>query len=1083
MPDLVTWLQEIGLGKYAGAFLANEIAFEQVATLTEADLRELGLPIGPRKRVLAAAARAAAPAPEAAAGERRPLTLLFADIVDSTAIASRLDPEEWRDLLLTYQAAIRAAVERFGGHVGQYVGDGVVAYFGWPQAHDDDSDRAIDAGMALLAAIERVNQSAAESGRPALVARVGIHAGTVVIGGNGEVYGEATNVAARVQAAAEPGTLFITERVREACQGTLLLEDRGSPALKGVSQPIRLHRVMAPALERRRLGAHGIGHLNPFVGRTAELDLLLARWRAVRAGHGQCITVLGEPGIGKSRLVHEFHARIAPEAPIWFEGGGTQHAAQTPFHALVQLAGKALGLHPADPVEVQIERLQRALKAAGIDAEAVPLVAEMLGLAVPAGRFPPQLYAPDQQRRRLLATLATWIRRVARRRPTVIVLEDMQWIDPSTAELVELLAGRLEATALLLLMTRRADSAPPAGLPGTTLTLPRLGAGEVRQIVLRLCAERMPPAEVLETLIERADGVPLYAEELTRAVLQEDAATPAPEIPATLAASLAARLDRLGPAKAVAQVAAVIGGSQPYALLRAVADLAEAELQPLMRQLVASDILLQQATPTGTAYAFRHALVRDAAYESLLRSQRKRLHRRTAALIGERFPDLGRAAPALLAHHWARAGEVEQAILVWQETAAAAAARHAFKESEAAYQAALALLAKLPPATARDARELKLLHGLVAVLHITRGYSAAETVAATERAQALAQQAGDVSQLLTQLAGRWVALSSAGDYEAAAAMSRQFGALAEATGEADHLGNAQMIRMTSLYRQGELAPAEQAFRSGERHFAEPRFARRPGAVAQTYGNAARIAWLLGDFRAADARMARALAVAEQLDNPYDRSFAAYMAAIMHVLLRRPAAAVEQAEAALALAEKNGFPQFAAISRIALGRALVDRPDGRPAPALIQDGLAGMMGTRSRVALTLYLAWLAEAQAATGAAAEAERSIERALEINLRERFFWPELLRLRGELHARAGRMAEADADMAAALGEARAMRAATLELRALLSLARLGRGDVRAPLATIRAAIDDGSDLDDLKEARAALQRTGAATSSSRRS
>jgi class 3 adenylate cyclase len=641
-------------------------------------------------------------------GERRHLTVLFCDLVGSTAIASRLDPEQWRETVAGYHRAAADAITRFDGHVAKYLGDGVMAYFGWPAAHDNDSERAARAGLAILDAIAKLNQ---QPGHAKLSARVGIDSGTVVIAkgasNEAEVFGDTPNIAARVEVAAEPGTVAISDATHRLVSGLFVVEDSGAQELKGIERPLQLYRVIRPSGVRGRFqAAAAAGGLTPFVGREDELRSLMSRWGRVLDGEGQVALIIGEAGIGKSRLLQRFHEQIAGAPHTWVEAGAGAFFQNTPFYPVTEMLRQFLG---DAPTEDQLAQLESRLTAAGLKtAEAIPLIAPLLNLPLPPG-YPTLALSPEQQRRRLLATLVEWVLGSARAQPLIIATEDLHWVDPSTLELIQLLVEQGASARLLLLYTARPEFHAPWPLRAhhTQINLNRLSVRDIRTMVAQVAASKAMSDDTVATVVERTGGVPLFVEELTRAVLESgDAKLTGREIPATLHDSLMSRLDRLGPAKEVIQVGAVIGSEFSYELLHAVHPIAEADLQHALRSLTDADLLYVRGIAPDANYQFKHALIRDAAYEALLKSRRKELHLIVARTIDEQFPAIKETHPEVLARHWAEAREKQRAIKYLRLAGDQAAARGAMAEAAAQYSHALELLAEMPESGKRDQEEL-----------------------------------------------------------------------------------------------------------------------------------------------------------------------------------------------------------------------------------------------------------------------------------------------------------------------------------------------------------------------------------------
>jgi len=536
------------------------------------------------------------PITASANGERRHLTVLFCDLVGSTEIASRLDPEEWRELAASYHRAAADAITRFGGHVAKYLGDGVMAFFGYPEAHENDAERAVRAGLQLLDSLARLNETS--SHHPRLVARIGIDSGAVVVAGgagnDADAFGDAPNIAARVQAAAESDSLLVSSSTHELIRGLYLVEDRGPHSLKGLAEPLRLYRIIRPSGARGRLEASAAARgLTPFVGREDELRTLAHRWERVREGEGQVALIIGEAGIGKSRLVHRFHETLAGTPYLWIDAAAGALFQNSPFYPVTEMLRQALfagGNGPPDG----IAQMAGTLSHAGVDPNsAVPLLAPLLNLALPP-EYSPSSLPPEQQRRRLLALLVEWIFGTARQQPLIIALEDLHWADPSTLELLQLLVEQGNTAPLFLLFTARPEFHPawPLRAHHAQLNLNRLGTRDIRKMVMQVAAQKALTDETISAVIERTGGVPLFVEELTRAVLESGTGKLAGrEIPVTLHDSLMARLDKLGPARETLQTGAVLGSEFSYELLEAVHRLDDVELQRRLRTLTDAELL------------------------------------------------------------------------------------------------------------------------------------------------------------------------------------------------------------------------------------------------------------------------------------------------------------------------------------------------------------------------------------------------------------------------------------------------------------------------------------------------------------
>ncbi len=976
-------------------------------------------------------------------GERRHLTVLFSDLVGSTEISARLDPEHWHEIAACYQRNAADVVTQLGGHVGKFLGDGLIAYFGYPDALEDASERAVRAGLAIVQAIK--TQDAVDGRRHgvSLAVRVGLHAGSVVVAPAGgierDMFGDAPNIAARVQAEAAPNSVVVTSFVRDAVAGSFIVQELGARPLKGVVTPMPLFQVVRPVVGRRRAPDQASRKLPLMVGRDEELRVLVERCGRAGAGTGQFALVIGEPGIGKSRLLEELRLAVESQSHLWLECAGEPVFNNTPFHAVTQVLEQGLGWRGDETKAVRRSSLRRALQDGGhASEETYLLLAELLELAAPddAGLSP---LSASQKRSRLLAALSNWVLSTARARLLVIAIEDLHWLDPSTLELVQSLAERTTTAQLLIVATARSEFRPswPLQAHHTLITLNRLAKQQIREMVSPTINGAGLGEAMVEAVVERADGVPLFAQELSRLMLDGVGRVGVHDIPETLQDSLAARLDRLGPAKETAQLGAVLGREFSYDLLRAVSDLNDDDLRGALATIVEADLVSAIGEPPS-AYRFRHALVRDAAYEALLKRQRRALHARVAQTILAEFAALAQARPQIVAHHWSQAHEFKKASACWTTAANAAAERHAYKEAAEALSQALTTSEACPQTPERDERDFQLWRSLVGVSQIAYGYSAIETQDASRNARRLAEKTGNVRKKFALVAGEWMASSSAGDYVTARRLAEELMPLARAHATPEGLATAHMVLMTTRCRMGNLAGAEAAFSDGQSHFTAPEFVRRPGAAAQAFGNAAVNAWIMGDEAEARRRTEPVLRLASMSDNPYELAFAQYMAGMVALMLGDLADAERLSERSKQQSADGRFPQFAATSAIILGRARSERGDAETGLSLMLEGLEAMGSTRSRAGMTMYLTWLAATRAASGAYEKALQTLEQALTINPRERFFRPETLRLRGELHVAAGDQKRAAVDFARAIRLADIMQARLFRQRAVDSLARM---------------------------------------------
>jgi predicted ATPase len=740
-----------------------------------------------------------------------------------------------------------------------------------------------------------------------------------------------------------------------------VVESRGASELKGIDRSVQLYRVVQPSGVRGRLGALAATRaLTPFVGRESELRLLGERLELARQGEGQVALIIGEAGIGKSRLIQRFHEQLIGQ-PKWLEAGAVPFFRNTPFHAIAELLRQLVGQAFLSTTDAQAARavagdgeaqfetneglaqLESALLIAGLKpAESIPLIAPLLNLPSFA-KYPPPPISPEQQRRRrLLAVLVEWVLVAARARAFTIVIEDLHWADASTLEVVQLLAEQGPTAHLLLLCTARPEFHPqwPLRAHHTQITLNRLSARNVREMIEQVAARNALAGKTVETVIERTGGVPLFVEELTRAVLESGSAQLAGrEIPVTIHDSLMARLDRLGPAKEVAQVGAVIGGEFSYELIRAVHPIAEDDLQEALRTLADADLLYVRGIAPEASYQFKHALIRDVAYEALLKSRRKELHGQVARTIDEQFPVLKEAHPEVVARHWTEAGETAQAIAEWTRAGMAAESRHAFKEAQQSYQQALALLSLLPESAERDLHELDLRLSIIRILPITSGSASTESVDARARAIALAKKSGNLSQLIPSIDAKVRAAFNAGDYESAAMLADQELQLAMREGNPTNLGLAYGLQIIVRHVRGDLAGAEEHFAHGLKFFEDAAIWPVPFYRLTPLGAASFNASALGRADLARERLARMMAETNQ-NNPTEVAWSGCLGARTYLYLREHERSEILAAQALELSEKHQMQQLAEYARCFLGwaRACLGRPS--EGVALVRQGIAG-----------------------------------------------------------------------------------------------------------------------------------------------
>ncbi len=1053
------------------------------------------LPVAP-----ASPAPTPAPEPEAAlpAGERRQLTVIFCDLVGSTSLSQQLDAEEWRDIIAQYHEAASAAVARLGGHVAKHLGDGLLIYFGWPAAREDDPERAVRAGLAIVDAMAPLNATLAANAGMRLAVRIGMHTGPVVVADGGEVFGETANIAARVQSAAAPDTVVITAATQRLVAGMFVVEDRGPQALKGIREPVTLYRVVQASGVRSRLDI-AAGRLTRFVGRDMELGTLVDRWERAVEGAGQNVLLLGEAGVGKSRLAYQLRERLAAVPHTWLECRSTPYTEGTPFFPVMELVQQGLAFAPEDTATDKLGKIEHGLSAAGFGlAEAVPLTAAFLGVPCPETYAPLQM-SSELQRRKTMELLSTWNLALAEVQPLVLFIEDLHWSDPSSLELLGRIIAQSAPARVLLLATARPQFTPPwpAGSNMTVLQLARLTKRQAREMVVALAGDALP-AEMVEMLVTRADGVPLYVEELTKAVVEPGVARGVEAIPATLADSLMARLDRLSTAKEVAQQASVLGREFSYPLLAATAGLEEATLRQGLARLVEAEILFVRGKPPAATYTFKHALVQEAAYGSLLKRTRQQLHGRVVDVLLSEFPERA-AEPEVVARHAEMAGRFDEAIAFYQRAGEHAHRRSAHEEAIRHLRQAIALLAKLSEGGERDAREGTLQLVLGGSLAVARGFAHPECEAAYERARVLCDALGDAGQLGLALIGLAILCFTRGEVERGRALAARVLAAAEQSGDRELAFQGHIhVAIPELY-QGKFASSLAHCEAGrplcereQSHEVVSALAGDAGVAALAF--AAWNLWQLGWPDRALGRVREAVARARKLGHPFSLAYALFFETGVHWLRRDVTAERERATEAIALSEAHGFPLFLGLGRMFHAAT---RAAGGEAGAVAEmlAGLALAAETNSQGGVPTLFALLGEVYLAAGHLAEARDAVATGLAVAAQtgQPFFDAELHRLQGEiLIAECGlRIAESENDrqfelrnprseaeglFQRALDIARVQEAKSFELRAATSLARLWRDQgkrtaARDLLAPLHAWFTEGFDTGDLIAAKALLE------------
>jgi class 3 adenylate cyclase/tetratricopeptide (TPR) repeat protein len=1109
--NITEWLESLGLSEYRQRFTENDIDLSVLPDLTDEDLKELGVSLGHRRKLLRAIAElshappgmvAAPPATTHDSAERRQLTVMFCDLVGSTALAVRLDPEELGEIISAYHRRCAEVIVKSDGFVARYMGDAVMAFFGYPHAHEDDVERAVRVGLTLVEAVAELGKRSGVD----LQVRVGIATGLVVVGDftrkgvplEHEVVGESPNLASRLQALAEPGTVIVDNTSRRLLGELFEYRDLGPVPLKGFDQPVPIWQVTGVSSVDSRFEALR-ATTNPLVGRDEEIELLTRRWQQAKRGEGCVVVISGEPGIGKSRITQALLERLATEPHTPIRLFCSPHHQDSALYPSITQLERAANFRREDTGSQRLDKLEALLSQATPNNlnEVVPLIASLLSIST-HDRYPTLNLSPQKQKERTFQALIGQVEGLAAWRPVLIVVEDAQWSDPTSRELFHLLIDRIAGLQVLVIITCRPEFAPPwLGRPELTLlSLNRLPPRQRIEMIHNLTGGKALPKEVTDQIIDHTDGVPLFIEELTKAIVESGVLTdvgdrfvvPGPlpplAIPTSLNASLLARFDRLGSVREVAQIAAAIGRHFSHDLISATASIPRRKLDEALAQLVSAELIFQRGTPPDAEYTFKHALVQDAIYGTLLRSRRHQLHGRIAATLEDKFPEIVRTRPELLVRHCAEAGLVEKAVGYCLKAGQQAMARWAMTEAEAQVRKGLELASTLRDGAARQELELGLQLTLGHALLATLGYGAQEPHEAYARARQLCTELNRPRELARILVGQYLFSAIRGELLQAEHHAAEIRELGEAQNDA-------MWNFTSSNLSGVICTYLGKFTESRAHFEnavrlwDPKFRAFAASPADGYVSAlihfSRTLLCLGYVDQARLRRDEALVEARRL-SPYSLAFALCNAGHNDWGIGGANSAptmLRSADEVLAICSEQNFALLLGVGNIMRGWSLgaLGRPMEGIEPLL--RGLATFRATGSKLLLPFYLLTLAELYGWADQPGEGLHRVDEAAQLieGTQERWIEAEVSRVRGTLLLRMRKHAEAEESYQRALAVARRQNAKFWELRAAIELAQLWRdqgkrAEAHELLSPVYCWFADGFDTPVLQHANALLQQ-----------
>ena len=1038
--------------------------------------------------------------------ERRQLTVMFVDLVGSTSLSGELDPEDLRDVIRSYQSACTEVIQRYAGYTAQHLGDGLLVYFGYPQAHEDDPQRAVHTGLGIIESLQHLNAHLETDQGIQLSVRIGIHTGLVVIGdiGSGSrqeqlALGETPNLAARIQGVAEPNTLVISSDTYRLVEGYFDCQAAGAYNLKGVSQLVTAYRVRQEIHAPNRLDATASRGLTPLVGRESELSLLLDRWEQAKSGQGQVVLLSGEAGIGKSRLIRTLREKVSAEPHNRLECRCSPYFQNTTLYPLLDLLEWTLGFDRQDTPETKLQKLEMALNQYHLDIETTaPLLAFHLSMPIPEDRYPPLNMTPQRRKERGLETFMAMMLAMAEREPLLFILDDLHWVDATTIEFLDLLIEQTPTASLLAVLTCRPEFQSPWGLKShlTPIALNRLPRHQIEMMVERVTEGKHLPDEVIQHLIEKTDGVPLYVEEMTKALLESGHLKANDtgyhliqplntiSIPATLQDSLMARLDHLDTAKEIAQLGAVIGRQFSYDLLQAISPLSETSLKGELDKLVDAELIYQRGVSPNLTYMFKHALIQDTAYESLLRSARQEYHRRIAEVLEGQFPKLAATQPELLAHHYTEARLSEQAIVYWQRASERASEHSAYQEAISHLTTGLNLLQSLPETLERHQQELALQIAFGAVSRIVKGHVDPGVEEAYRRAHVLCQHLGDKQDVFPVLFGLWRFYLSQPDLTLARQLGDELLNLAERRDESPQYVVAHYALGAIDLWTGNLHSALHHLEEGiarytpsQSHSPLFRAGQDPGVTCRL-GSALTL-WLLGYPDTTLARVPDVFELSTALDHPFTSAYARCYASIIYQMRRMGREAYDQVEVAVTHSTGQGFVFWLTVAKIIQGWALMALGQGEKGLAQMRQGILDFRAAGSVLLMPYYLSLLSEGYRNCNQFAAGLNALDEGIELIERtgERWCEPEINRLKGQLLLQQSpdHAIEAEACYQKAISIAQHQGAKSWELRAATSLARLRQSQGKRQeaydlLAPVYGWFTEGFDTVDLIDAKTLL-------------